>query len=58
MSDQRTIYITGRGGDANKGLGAYLKALDANRMVIPPLITEVKSRGLSSRQFHHWSNAV
>ena len=32
MSDQRVIYITGRGGDANKGLGAYLKALDANRI--------------------------
>ena len=32
MSDQRTIYITGRGGDANKGLGAYLKVLDANRI--------------------------
>ena len=26
------IYITGRGGDANKGLGAYLKELDANRI--------------------------
>ena len=32
MPDQRVIYITGRGGDANKGLGAYLKALDANRI--------------------------
>lgn len=28
----RVIYITGRGGDANKGLGAYLKELDANRI--------------------------
>ena len=27
-----TIYITGRGGDANQGLGAYLKTLDANRI--------------------------
>jgi len=26
------IYITGRGGDASKGLGAYLKELDANRI--------------------------
>ena len=26
--------------------------------VIPPLITEVKSRGLGSGQFHHWRNAV
>jgi len=32
MPDQRVIYITGRGGDANKGLGAYLKTLDANRI--------------------------
>lgn len=31
-SDQRVIYITGRGGDANKGLGAYLKTLDTNRI--------------------------
>ncbi|MDP6969267.1 MAG: hypothetical protein QGG88_09150 [Gammaproteobacteria bacterium] len=28
----RIIYITGRGGDANKGLGAYLKKLDASRI--------------------------
>ena len=26
--------------------------------VIPPLITEVKSRGLGNRQFHHWGHAV
>ena len=31
-SDQRIIYITGRGGDANKGLGAYLKTIDPNRI--------------------------
>lgn len=28
----QVIYITGRGGDANQGLGAYLKTLDANRI--------------------------
>ena len=27
-------------------------------VVIPPLITEVKSRGLGNRQFHHWGHAV
>jgi hypothetical protein len=32
MPDLRLIYITGRGGDANQGLGAYLKTLDANRI--------------------------
>ena len=32
MPDQRVIYITGRGGDANKGLGEYLKTLHANRI--------------------------
>jgi hypothetical protein len=26
------IYITGRGGDANKGLGEHLKSLNANRI--------------------------
>jgi len=31
-SDQRIIYITGRGGDANKGLGAYLKTIDSHRI--------------------------
>jgi hypothetical protein len=30
--NQRLIYITGSGGDANKGLGAYLKSLDVNRI--------------------------
>ena len=29
---QRIIYITGRGGDANKGLGGYLKALEPHRI--------------------------
>jgi hypothetical protein len=28
-SEKRTIYITGRGGDANKGLGGYLKSFSA-----------------------------
>ena len=32
IPDQRIIYITGRGGDANKGLGAYLKTIDPNRI--------------------------
>jgi len=32
ITDQRIIYITGRGGDANKGLGAYLKSIDPNRI--------------------------
>jgi len=31
-TDQLVIYITGRGGDANKGLGAYLKSIDPNRI--------------------------
>ena len=31
-TDQLVIYITGRGGDANKGLGAYLKTIDPNRI--------------------------
>ena len=31
-SEQRIIYITGRGGDANKGLGAYLKTIDPHRI--------------------------
>ena len=31
-SEQRIIYITGRGGDANKGLGAYLKTMDPHRI--------------------------
>lgn len=30
--ESRLIYISGRGGDANKGLGAYLKQLDPNRI--------------------------
>ena len=30
--DQQVIYITGRGGDANKGLGAYLKTIDPHRI--------------------------
>ena len=30
-TDQLVIYITG-GGDANKGLGAYLKSIDPNRI--------------------------
>jgi len=32
ITDQRIIYITGRGGDANKGLGAYLKTIDPHRI--------------------------
>ena len=32
MAGSRVIYITGKGGDANQGLGAYLKTLDANRI--------------------------
>ena len=31
-TDQILIYITGRGGDANKGLGAYLKTIDPHRI--------------------------
>ena len=31
-TDQLVIYITGRGGDANKGLGAYLKTIDPHRI--------------------------
>ena len=31
-SEQRIIYITGRGGDANKGLGAYLKTINPHRI--------------------------
>ena len=31
-SEQRIIYITGRGGDANEGLGAYLKTIDPHRI--------------------------
>ena len=31
-SEQRIIYITGRGGDAGKGLGAYLKTIDPHRI--------------------------
>ncbi|MDB4001934.1 hypothetical protein N9449_04435 [Oceanospirillaceae bacterium] len=31
-SEQRIIYITGRGGDASKGLGAYLKTIDPHRI--------------------------
>ena len=30
--EPRLIYISGRGGDANNGLGAYLKQLDPNRI--------------------------
>ena len=30
--EPRLIYITGRTGDANQGLGAYLKELDPNRI--------------------------
>ena len=30
--DQQVIYITGRGGDANQGLGAYLKTTDPHRI--------------------------
>ena len=30
--DQLVIYITGRGGDAGKGLGAYLKTIDPHRI--------------------------
>ena len=32
ISEQQIIYITGRGGDANKGLGAYLKTIDPHRI--------------------------
>jgi len=32
ITDQLVIYITGRGGDANKGLGAYLKTIDPHRI--------------------------
>jgi hypothetical protein len=32
IKDQLVIYITGRGGNANKGLGAYLKSIDPNRI--------------------------
>jgi len=32
ITDQRIIYITGRGGDANKGLGAYLKTINPHRL--------------------------
>jgi hypothetical protein len=31
-SEQRIIYITGRSGDAGKGLGTYLKTIDPNRI--------------------------
>ena len=31
-SEQQIIYITGRGDDARKGLGAYLKTIDPHRM--------------------------
>jgi hypothetical protein len=31
-TDQLVIYITGRGGDANKGLGAYLKSINPHRI--------------------------
>ena len=31
-TDQLVIYITGRGGDASKGLGAYLKTIDPHRI--------------------------
>ena len=31
-SERRIIYITGRGGDAGKGLGAYLKTIDPHRI--------------------------
>jgi len=31
-TDQLVIYITDRGGDANKGLGAYLKTIEPNRI--------------------------
>ncbi|MDC0085768.1 hypothetical protein OAI44_10105 [Oceanospirillaceae bacterium] len=31
-SNQHIIYITGRGGDASKGLGAYLKTIDPHRI--------------------------
>ena len=31
-SPQRTIYISGLGGNANKGLGEYLKLVDPNRI--------------------------
>ena len=32
ITDQLVIYITGRGGDANKGLGAYLKTINPHRI--------------------------
>ena len=32
VSYRRIIYITGRGGDANKGLGGYLKTIEPNRI--------------------------
>ena len=31
-TEQRIIYITGRGGNANKGLGAYLKTTNPHRI--------------------------
>jgi len=31
-SEKRIIYISGRDGDANKGLGGYLKQVDPNRI--------------------------
>jgi hypothetical protein len=31
-SNQHIIYITGRGGDASKGLGAYIKTIDPHRI--------------------------
>ena len=31
-NEPKLIYITGRTGDANQGLGAYLKELDPNRI--------------------------
>ncbi|WP_443631131.1 hypothetical protein ABXT60_02105 [Candidatus Njordibacter sp. Uisw_056] len=31
-TDQLVIYITGRGGDANEGLGAYLKTIEPHRI--------------------------
>ena len=34
ITDKRIIYITGRGGDANKGLGAYLKTINPNRIAL------------------------
>ena len=34
ITDQLVIYITGRGGDANKGLGAYLKTINPNRIAL------------------------